>query len=676
MTKTGFFAYPSEPHDCGPVIENAISQINSNNSSIKLESWKQLEIGGKLIISSVLNKIDSSDFFCADITGINENVLFELGFAIGKKKPIFLIHDTSIEDAFSRFKEFILLTGIGYHNYTKSGQIVSAFFKDNPHNSSNILLDNLLKDVYSTDNKNGLLYIKSQIDTDFSQYIIDKIEYYKLPVSIDDATENKIQPLNWYLATILKVPAVLIEFSQVYRTGHQIHNSKCSFIGGLSLGLGLRIQMIAAKPFPTSFDYQEYLKKFIDIESLSHAVVPFLTNLKSEIAQLFTQQKNIKQNERRESLIQKIKFGEYIAEHESHELPEYYLDTAYQNIIKSEYNIVVGRKGSGKTATLYYLRSVFSKDSRNLIIPIKPVNFEIDGLVEVIKSLDHEFAKGYIIQSVWKFLIYTEIAKVIYQALQEKPDYALREHDKYVIDFVEKNKAIILTDFSTRLEQELTDLKLLSDVKEQGELRDKISEILHERIIGKLKELIISYMTTRKKLIVIIDNLDKNWSKDKDIETTSKFILGLLGVIGRISKELRGNPKKPYEFDVHLLVLLRSDIFSHILKYAREPDKIEYTLLKWDDPEVLFRLVDARLEYLSGDNIFAINFWDKYVVQRVCGQGTKKYIISCIIPRPRDLIFFLNSAKSKAVMRGHSMIIEDDFISAHKEYSAWVFSRS
>jgi uncharacterized protein YihD (DUF1040 family) len=287
--------------------------------------------------------------------------------------------------------------------------------------------------------------------------------------------------------------------------------------------------------------------------------------------------------------------------------------------------------------------------------------------------LNSEFERGYIIQSIWKFLIYTEIARFIYEAISEKPVYSLTELDQSILDFVQSNKEIILTDFSTRVEQELINFQLLTDIKEQSAFRAKISEILHENIIGKLKDFIISYMDKRKRLIVIIDNLDKNWSKDKDIEITSKFILGLLGVIGRVAKEMKGNPKHPYEFDINLIILLRTDIFSHIIKYSREPDKIEYSLLSWDDPEVLFRLVNARLEYLSGSEIFADTFWSKYVVQRVNGMGTKKFIISCILPRPRDLIFFLNSAKSKAVSRGHAMIIEDDFISAYNEYSAWVF---
>src|SRR5688572_14189155 len=94
MEKTGFFAYPSDPSHIEEVVETAISTINSQ-AGINLKSWKQMRISGNLIISAILNEIESADFFCADITGINENVLFELGFAIGKRKPIFLIQDTS-----------------------------------------------------------------------------------------------------------------------------------------------------------------------------------------------------------------------------------------------------------------------------------------------------------------------------------------------------------------------------------------------------------------------------------------------------------------------------------------------------------------------------------------------------------------------------------------------------
>ena len=248
----------------------------------------------------------------------------------------------------------------------------------------------------------------------------------------------------------------------------------------------------------------------------------------------------------------------------------------------------------------------------------------------------------------------------------------MRDSDRNIIDFVSNNQSIILTDISTRLEQELTKLEALEKIEEQTDFRNKLAEILHESIIKELKDLIIGYMNTKQKLVILIDNLDKNWKKENNIEIISKFILGLLGVIGRIAKELKGSPKNPSHFDLNLIVFLRSDIFKYILKYAREPDKIEYYNLKWNDPEILMRILDRRVEYLSKNKIKE-DFWEVYIDKTVDGINTRDYIISCIIPRPRDLIYFINSAKDIAVRRGHSKINSDDLLKAHKDYSNWIF---
>ena len=673
LIKNGFFAYSSKPEHCGEFIEEAIKDIHKSGHLVSLKSWKSMSVAGKFIISEILKEIEKADFLCADLTGLNENVLFEIGFAIGKKKPIWLIQDTSIIDSYNRFKELNFLTTIGYCQYTNSTDIVKSFIQTKAYqNKSEIIssFDNLSEGLI---NKNALLYLKSQHDTNYNQYITTTIEEYKLPTIIDDAVEVKVQPISWYFNQVQNVPAVLVEFSSTYRSGYELHNAKCAFVAGLAIGLGLKVQMVAEKPFPTAMDYQEYLKKFTNIELCKVAIIPFLTDIRTNIAQLLIKKHPIEEKDHSISELQKIKFGEFIAEHESSNLHDYYVETAHEeNLIRSEYNIVVGRKGCGKTATLYYLESVISRDVRNEVIAIKPVNFEIDGLIELVKRLKSEFEKGFIIQSIWKFLIYTEIAKRIYEAVNKKPIYALKDIDREIIEFIEENKNIILSDISTRLEQELFNLEILEKIEEQSEFRNKISEILHEQILKKLKVLIIGYMNNREKLVILIDNLDKNWKKENNIELTSKFILGLLGVVGRISKELKGSPSKPNNFHFNLIVFLRSDIFRYILQFAREPDKIEYYNLRWDDAEVLMRIVDKRVELLSTNKKKA-NFWETYVTNTVEGIPTKDYIMSCIIPRPRDLIYFINSAKSIAVRRGHNIIQETDLLAAHKDYSNWIF---
>jgi nucleoside 2-deoxyribosyltransferase len=127
--KQGFFAYSSVPTSCQESIENAIKRINETGV-VKITSWKQLEINGKFIINEVLKKVDESDFFCADLTGMNDNVLFEVGYAIAKNKPVWLIIDKSHMPTNRKFNEFNLLTTIGYSAYTNTDHIVNNFFSD------------------------------------------------------------------------------------------------------------------------------------------------------------------------------------------------------------------------------------------------------------------------------------------------------------------------------------------------------------------------------------------------------------------------------------------------------------------------------------------------------------------------------------------------------------------
>jgi len=671
--KMGFFAYSSTPSHCGEFIEEAIKEIHKSGHLVQIRSWKGMSISGKFIISEILRQIEESDFLCADLTGLNENVLFEIGFAIGKGKPVWLIQDTSITESYNRFKELNFLTTVGYTPYTKSSDIVNSFLNTKAYLNSQKILNSFETVGESFINKNALLYLKSQHDTNYNQYIENTINDYKLPTVIDDASEVKVQPISWYFEQVQNVPAVLVEFSSVYRSGFELQNAKCSFVAGLAIGLGLKVQMVAEKPYPTSMDYQEYLKKFTNLELCRIAVVPFLNDIRANIAQLIVKKHPTEDIHKKVSELQKIKFGEYIAEHEAANIYDYYIETAHEEtLIRSEYNIVVGRKGCGKTATLYFLETELSRDVRNEVLAIKPVNFEIDGLIELIKKLKSDFEKGYIIQSIWKFLIYTEVAKKIYKTIKDKPIYALSDSDRRLLEFVKQNENVILTDISTRLEQELTDLAILEKIEEQTEFRNKISEVLHDNIIKTLKDLIISYMTSKKKLVILIDNLDKNWKKGNEIEIISKFILGLLGVIGRISKELKGSPSKPNNFDLNLIVFLRSDIFKYILRFAREPDKIEYYNLRWDDAEILMRVLDRRVELLSSNKL-TDNFWETHIAKSVDGISTKEYILTCIIPRPRDLIYFINSAKDIAVRRGHKTIHEGDLLAAHKDYSNWIF---
>ncbi|MRX40620.1 hypothetical protein GJU43_15140 [Flavobacterium sp. LC2016-23] len=677
MAETGFFAYGSQYSSSGECIEEAIEQINNSGEAI-ITSWIHLRNSGRFIINEVLDEIDKSDFFCCDLTGLNDNVLFELGYALARKKPIFIINDVSYEESNKKYKELNLLSTLGYKKYTKTHDIITGFFKERPYDPIGNIWTDLTKTITPEKDSKAILVLNSQTETNYNLEIITQVDYFKLPKIVDDASENANLPLSWYIQKLHSVPSVLIQFSSQTRAGYELHNSKCALIAGMAIGLGLEVQLLAEQPYFSPLDFRDLLKKFSNRQECSVIVKDFLINLQKEIAALLINERERVDTRKKLSELQNLDFGEAIAEHESNKLYQYYVDTSHtQQLIKNEYNIVVGRKGTGKTATLYYLFEDLIRDRRNHVVLIKPINFEVDGLVALMEESNSEFEKGFLIETVWKFLIYSQIAKSLFDQIKQKPLFALSEDENKYIEFIELNQTIFLTDFSTRLEEQIKKLRE-NEISKIGagnnnEFRLKVAEILHDGVLNEMKDYFGVLIPKNHKLIVLIDNLDKSWKKDARLNILSRYILGLLGVSGRIFKELSYIKSIQTSISFHLTIFLRSDIFKYIQLIAREPDKIEVSRLMWEDSEILLRIIEERFVELSNNKYNKEELFERFFISQVNGVPTKDFIIKSIFPRPRDLIYFCKSCKDIAVSRGHEIIQEMDVISAYKEYSSWIF---
>lgn len=671
----GFFAYSTEPNFSSQSIEGAIEEINKKKIT-RLKSWRSFSVSGKLIIREVLNAINEAEYFCADLTEFSDNVLFEIGYAITKKKPIWLVLDTSHIESKRKYQELGLLDTIGYSSYHNTKNIVDNFFKDKRYSDLYNPYEKIMETVSFNQSRKILLFLKGQIDTDYSQTIANSIENQKLPCVIDEPMESRVQPITWYLKQLNYVNAVLAEFSATTREGYEIQNSKCSLVSGMAIGLELDVLMLSEEPYKVPVDYREMLKKYQDKNRCRTIVLDFLKPLKENALQSLTKKTVRSSIIRRRNELQQINFGEYLAEHETEKLYEYYVETqGVKNLIRNEYNVVVGRKGAGKTATLYFLKDDLEQDIRNHVCLIKPINFELDALLYLLNDLPQEYEKSYLIESTWKLLIYTEIAKSIYEKLKIKSLFSLNDSHKEFIDFIENNSSLFLTNFSVRFEKELKSLTNL-ETESVADFKIKVSELLHEEILRKVRELIFKIFDKDRKIIVLIDNLDKSWRKNEKLELQSKLLLGLLGVTGRVVKDLTSLTVKGIEKRIgfHLTIFLRSDIFKYILKIAREPDKIEFTKFHWYDPEILFRIIEERFVCLSYKEVSEVELWEKYIVTEIEGQLVKDYIYNKIVPRPRDIIFFFKEAQNAAVLRGHTQISEEDIKKAYQEYSRWFFT--
>ena len=115
-----FLAYQDSVPQLGDTLEQFKSLVNENSREHHIKSWKESGSVGNYIISEVCKDIDESDVFICELSILNKNVIFELGYAIAKSKKIFHVFDPNRHTSEKKLKEFHLINSIKrvkYNNY-------------------------------------------------------------------------------------------------------------------------------------------------------------------------------------------------------------------------------------------------------------------------------------------------------------------------------------------------------------------------------------------------------------------------------------------------------------------------------------------------------------------------------------------------------------------------------
>ncbi|HET8630567.1 MAG TPA: hypothetical protein VFL91_24370 [Thermomicrobiales bacterium] len=99
----GFFAYASRPPSLPETIRKAISLINETGA-VRLDGWESaLRPAGKFMVGEICARIEEREIFACDLTSLNSNVLFELGYAITKRKRVWIVLDGSYSGAVANY---------------------------------------------------------------------------------------------------------------------------------------------------------------------------------------------------------------------------------------------------------------------------------------------------------------------------------------------------------------------------------------------------------------------------------------------------------------------------------------------------------------------------------------------------------------------------------------------
>ena len=113
-------------------------------------------------------------------------------------------------------------------------------------------------------------------------------------------------------------------------------------------------------------------------------------------------------------LLEKVDIGDLAAENEIKGLSSYFVPTGQYNEAKrGRARLIVGRKGAGKTAIFYSIRSTYKPSRQHLVLDLKPEGHQFVKLRETVLTGLSPGVQQHALTAFWNYLLLMEIARKI-----------------------------------------------------------------------------------------------------------------------------------------------------------------------------------------------------------------------------------------------------------------------
>jgi hypothetical protein len=652
----GLFLYPSTPKLIANTIEEGVENISGRLSSQKWNTWKDLGVAGNLVFCEICKAIRLTKVVIADVTTLNFNLLFEIGFSFGLNKPVLPIRDTSYSKDEKTFSELGLFDTLGYLDFQNSQELVDKIC---------INVNNLPPfSQYPPQNTETPLYlVRSNVHSDGMIKLLSSIKKSGLRFRAFDPQETSRLSLHEAFKQVCSSFGVIAHLVDPNRTGALVHNSRCAFLCGMAMAIGKSALMLQESDVSQPIDYRDVVKNYNKPSDIPDLIVPVIKSIFEELQQTKFVPSSLPLRP-----LEKIDLGDLAAENEIGALRTYFVPTAQFNDAKRGHaRLVVGRKGSGKTAIFYGIRSTY-RGSEHLVLDMKPEGHQFIKFREVILRDLSPGIRQHVLTAFWNYLLLMEIA---YRIIKDDEQHALNSfrrkeaYDKVLAAYGDRG-ITEEADFSERLLSLVNEI--LSRRKDIPSISStaEVTQLIYKQNIHELTEALGNYLivSRREDVWMLIDNLDKGWPVTL---ATSEDILILRCLLEATRKLQRQFEKLEVAFNS--VVFVRNDIYQHLVLNPADRGKDTAVVLEWNDVDVFKEILRRRIvsSTLIDQPFDAI--WQHFFDTHVHGIESFSYIIERTQMRPRELLHFTRECINIAVNRAHEKVLQEDITKAEESFS-------
>lgn len=661
---TGFIAYPSAPTEIGSVLEAARQHVNDQAAPRTLTSWPQTDVAGRFLVDPIVSDLSRVDILIADITRLNFNVVYEVGYAIGLRKRVFLVKNAALVGDDDLIQEVGIFDTLGYKPYKSAGELGSILFG---------IRDAVALPLPTATNTRAPLYVVLPRDkTDDEIRLVSRIKKARIMLRSFDPEEQGRMAAPKAIDAIGTSIGVVIPFLGPHRAAARVHNLRAAFAAGLSQGMGKLTLLLQKGEDPVPLDYRDVVRSYRSKEQIDGFVSEFAPQVYEQSLSVADVGPAGKQN-----LLARVALGASAAEDEFSTLGRYYIRREeFERVLRGEIRLVVGRKGSGKTAVFGQIRDKLRRDRQRIVLDLRPEGFRLLQFKEQVLDLVQQGTKEHVMTAFWEYLLLLEACHKI---LDKDRELHVNDHrlyspyrelavayreDAFVAegDFAERMSRLL-----ERISQDFND-RFTPSAEARTLTASQVTQLLYQHDIARLRRLVFRYLEFKNGLWILFDNLDKGWPPCGLTPDDVSAFRALLDAITKITQELHNLGQVCVG-----TVFVRNDVYEWLLQGTSDRGKISHVLVDWSDPDLLREVVRKRIATSLGlDEEPFDRLWNQICVSHIDGEETSQYLIDRSLMRPRGLIDLIQFCRSRALNLNHERIEVDDIREGESLYSTEV----
>jgi nucleoside 2-deoxyribosyltransferase len=343
----------------------------------------------------------------ADVTTLNFNLMFEIGFAIGLGLPVIPIRDTSYVRDKRLFEQLGLLDTLGYVDFANTSDLVDAISARLPAHP--------LPEVFEQTYVEAPLYlVKTPANTEGNVQLLSAVKKSALRFRAFDPAETHRLTMHEARRQIARSVTVIAHLASPNRDGGTVHNARAAFLAGLATSQQKVVLMLQEEETSQPIDYRDLVKAYASPSEIPVLLEPVVRRTVENI-QSFS--RDLPEHGPSGSL-ERLDLGDVAAENEISGLRRYFVPTGQsRQAERGHARLVVGRKGAGKTAIFYEVRQPLMSSRSRLVLDLKPEGPQFVRLRELLEQLTPGLQQ-HTMMAFWTYILLAELARKILDEYQ------------------------------------------------------------------------------------------------------------------------------------------------------------------------------------------------------------------------------------------------------------------